>query len=291
MEHTHTYKYPCAPDDISAAIVIDDLSYHRDLAARVLRRAGWAVHLAASCAAGEALAEQVLGGPDAMRTVILTDLRLPGDPTDVAGRQVPAGARLALRLCGRMERGELPYAPIVALTALNDIEDHEAALLCGCAAVLAKPVTPALPARIVAALAQAPGEDTVARRLRSWLAGATAPGRVPALTERDLYAALLAHRRRGPLGLGESALAEALAPQIASRVRRGEHVYYLLEGHLAELKRLGAPQAFEILHGELTGEASPERQQATLGLSRAEYYERRRAAALALLDLLGRGAG
>jgi hypothetical protein len=214
-----------------------------------------------------------------------------------------------------MERGELPRAPIVALTALTEREIYLTALAFGCDAVLSKPATPDLAMRIEQGLAQARDEDADAvgagallRLLRCRLADTIAPyaytptrgamggsgdatppfARATGLIEQDITRALLAYHRRGLVGLGESALAAHLTPESTGLLQRGERTYTLLTRHLDEIMRLGAPESIAILQGELLNQASPTEQAAELGLSLSEYYRRRRDATLVLLDMLTR---
>jgi CheY-like chemotaxis protein len=280
----------------SVAIIVDDLAADRRLAARALERTGWAAHAARNSAEGDALIERLLCASAAVRLVIITDLHMPSDPAyHASDRRTVAGAQFALRLRARMERGELPRAPIVALTALTEREIYMTALAFGCDAVLPKPATPDLAARIEQALAQAHAADADAvgagallRLLRCRLAEVTVQQAARGLTEQDITRALLAYHRRGPTGLGESALAAYLAPQAAGLLQRGEQTYALLVRHLDEIMRLGAPESIAILQGELVHQAPPTQQAADMGLSLSEYYRRRREATLVLLDLLTR---
>jgi hypothetical protein len=52
--------------------------------------------------------------------------------------------------------------------------------------------------------------------------------------------------------------------------------------------RLGVNESIAILQGELVGQLSVADQCAALGISRSEYYRRRREATAVLLDLLTR---
>jgi CheY-like chemotaxis protein len=286
----------CIVMNPNIAIIVDDLAADRRLAARALERAGWTAHTARSSVEGDRLVAQLLCDGDAARIVIITDLHMPNDPPfSASDRRTVAGAQFALRLRARMERGELPRAPIIALTALTEREIHLTALAFGCDAVLPKPATPDLVARIEQALAQARTEDgdpvgagALLRLLRCRLAESTIRQVVPDLTEQDITKALLAYHRRGLVGLGESTLAAHLALRVAGLLQRGEQTYAMLVRHLDEIMQLGAPESLAILQGELVNHASPAEQCAELGLSLSEYYRRRREATLVLLDLLTR---
>ncbi|HEX9373926.1 MAG TPA: hypothetical protein VF897_23135, partial [Roseiflexaceae bacterium] len=206
--------------DLSAAIIVDDLAADRRLAARALERVGWATHTGRNSTEGDELAARLLCNGAAAQIVIITDLHMPNDPAySASDRRTAAGAQFALRLRARMELGELPRAPIVALTALTEREIHLTALAFGCDAVLSKPATPDLAMRIEQGLAQARAEDADAvgagallRLLRCRLAETIAPypyaveasgdatsplARASGLIEQDITRALLAYHRRG----------------------------------------------------------------------------------------------
>ncbi len=82
------------------------------------------------------------------------------------------------------------------------------------------------------------------------------------------------------------ALTAALAPHIASTLRRGEHTYAVLVDQLVAVMRLGAHESIAILQGEFIEHASPADQSAALGVSISEYYRRRREAIEVLVELL-----
>lgn len=282
--------------DIHSAVIVDDVAADRQLAARVLQRAGWIVQTARNTVEGEAQIATLAQLPNAMRTVILTDLHMPRDPAHTgADRSTSAGARWALRLRAQMERSGLPRLPIVALTALTEHEILLTALAFGCDAVVPKPITPDLASRIQQALTEAcaedaepVGADALLRLLRSRLADVLVgqPAQAPRLTEQEITKALLAYRRRGLVGLGGTVLAAFLAPHAASLVERGERTYAALVQHLDAIMQLGASASLTILQGELVHHCTPEEQCAEFGLSLSEYYRRRREAIAVLRDLL-----
>jgi hypothetical protein len=107
-----------------------------------------------------------------------------------------------------------------------------------------------------------------------------------AITEHDITKALLAYRRYGLVGLGESTLAAYLLPQSSNMLQRGEHTHARLIEYLHEVMQLGASESLLILQQELQRPAAPAEQRAELGLSKSEYYRRRREAMSALLALL-----
>jgi CheY-like chemotaxis protein len=280
----------------TTAVLVDDCPDQLRLLARVLQRAGWQVHTAAGSIEGEALAARILAGPAAAHTVILTDMHMPGDPY-AAAYPWAAGAYLALRLRARMQWGQLPCAPIIGLTNLLEPAIRTAALAFGCDAVLEKDPPLSLAARITAALQEArstAGLDGLDAMLR--LAGseesrqmdgrAQAPQPVPLPSVGNVNAALLAHRRYGLIGLGESVLARALEPQAGSALGRGEAAYTQLMRCLDELVRLGAGEAAAILHTELDRQLAPAAQQIQRALSKTAYYRLRRAAIQALVGML-----
>ena len=272
-------------------LLLDDVAADRQLAARVLHKHGWIVHGARTTVEADALLVQIAGST---HPLIVTDLHMPADPAHRNGdRAIVAGAQWALRVRAQMERGMLPRVPIVALTALTEHEIHLTALAFGCDAVVPKPITPALPDQIERALAQV-GDDgdvvgaaALLRLLRHQLAIALQPPPTCApITEQDVTRALLAYHRRGLLGLGDSTLAAALAPHIASTLRRGEHTYAVLVDQLAAVMRLGVHESIAILQGALIEHTSPADQSAALGVSLSEYYRRRREAIAVLVQLL-----
>lgn len=281
--------------NLNVAIVVDDIAADRQLVARVLRRAGWAVHPARNSAEANTLIDGIVQAEGAPHTLILTDLHMPNDRAFTAAEQrTTAGARLALQLRMRMEHGETPRMPIVALTALTEREMHLTALAFGCDAVLLKPATPDFDVRIQHALAQAQAEDAdvvgaaaLLRLLRSRLAEAINLN-MPAvsLTEQDITKALLAYHRQGIVGLGQSALAAWLAPTYANGMQRGEATYALLVECLDQIMRLGARESIELLSNEILHHSSPEEQCAKLNISLSGYYRRRREAIAALFDLV-----
>jgi CheY-like chemotaxis protein len=280
----------------TTAVLVDDRPEQLRLLARVLQRAAWQVHTAAGSIEGEALAARILAGPAAAHTVILTDMHMPGDPYAVAYSWA-AGTYLALRLRARMGWGELPRAPIVGLTSLLAPELHMTALAFGCDAVLEKDPPITLAARVTTALQEArstaglDGLDAMLRLARSeesrpmeGRAQASQPLLLP--TVADVNAALLAYRRYGLIGLGESALARALGPQAGSVLGRGEAAYAQLMCCLDELVCLGAGEAAAILHTELDRQLAPAAQQIQRALSKTAYYRLRRAAIQALVGML-----
>ncbi len=273
----------------TTVILVDDSPDQLRLLARVLQRASWQVHTAAGSIEGEALAARILAGPDAAQTVILTDLHMPRDPY-AAAHPWAAGAYLALRLRARMEWGELPRAPIVGITSLLEPEICMAALAFGCDAVLEKDPPLSLAARVTAALEEAhctstlAGLDAMLRLARPERAQVPQP--VPLPTVADVNAALLAYRRCGVVGLGASALARMLVPQVESVLQRGEAAYAQIMGCLDELACLGAGEAAAILHSELERQLTPSAQQIQLARSKTAYYRLRRAAIHALVGML-----
>lgn len=281
--------------DMHNVIVIDDLAADRQLAVRVLRRANWNVQAVRSTVEAEVLIAAIRTEERA-HTLILTDLHMPRDPAhgDVAGGAT-AGARWALQLRVRMEQGKVPRFPIIAFTALTEREIFTTALVFGCDAVVSKPVTPDLTARITRAVEQSEadfidpaGATALLRLLRCRLANAvgTTSTSNQQLTEAELTRALLAYQRRGVVGLGESALAAYLVPHATSLIVRGERTYKLLLHHLHTILSLNASASLTLLKGELQHHISPSDQAAELGLSISEYYRRRREAIAVLFDLL-----
>jgi CheY-like chemotaxis protein len=285
--------------DFRVAIINDDLAADRRLAARALRQAGLEVHTARNSVEGDALVERLLLGPGVKHVIVITDLHLPNDPAGAGlNGKGAAGVHWALRLRARMEHGTLPRVPLVALTALSEREIHMTALAFGCDAVVPKPATPDLVTRIRQALATAHAEnvDAVGAQallslLRCRLAETFTPASAsaPRLTEQHITRALLAYRRRGLVGLGESELASALLPQVGGLSERGERTYALLVHCLDAVKQLGAAESLTILRGELLDQFGVDQQCAELNISISEYYRRRREAIAVLLDLLTRG--
>lgn len=274
------------------AILVDDVAADRQLAARVLRHAGWTIYAARTTIEGDALLQHHATGSHDL--LVITDLHMPADPAHRTGdRTTVAGAHWALQLRAQMERAALPRLPVVAFTALTQQEIHLTALAFGCDAVVPKPVTPDLAQRIEQTLQQLSSENDpvgsaallglLRYRLADALAGPTAP---TPLTEHDLTRALLAYRRRGLVGLGESTLAGALAPHLGGILARGDYVHALLLEHLDAALRLNAFEAMLILQGELVQHATPAERSAALGLSLSEYYRRRREAISVLSELL-----
>jgi CheY-like chemotaxis protein len=269
---------------LTTAVLVDDRPEQLRLLTRVFQRSGWDVHPAAGSVAGEALAASILAGPAAAHTVILTDMHMPGDPY-VDDLPAAAGAYLALRLRARMSWRELPRAPIVGLTSLAITDLQLGALFCGCDALLEKDPPLQLAARITATLEHSyraehtAGFDALLRLAQ----------RVPApprLTDAAVKAALLAYRRSGVIGLGKSALAQALVPQAASVLQRGEAAYAQILHVLDALDRMGAGAAAVILRLELEHEAAPDERALALALSHAQYYRHRQRAVRQLRDLL-----
>jgi CheY-like chemotaxis protein len=268
----------------TTAIVVDDKATHRHLTARVLQQAGWSVHLAHDGVSGARLAKAMLMRESAEQTLILTDLHMPwsNDPHDTL-----AGTHLALYLRTSMDRGELPQAPIIALTVILDDHVQLRARACGCDAVLGKPATCDLPERIAAALGQSSVNHHTAEQaliitmLRAELAAALLPVEptCPTLTIADLNAALLAYRRRGGIGLGESRLAHLLAPDIAETLARGEAIEAMLRRHLECLARQHA-SAVGLLQAEMELDEHADDQHPAI--SKSTYY-RLRGSAITLL--------
>jgi CheY-like chemotaxis protein len=256
----------------------------------VLERAGWQAHAALSSIEGLALAARILAGPAAAHTVILTDMHMPGDP-DADGLDAAAGAYLALRLRARMAAGELPRAPIVAITGMPLAETRLAALACGCDALVDKSPPLDLAARVTAELEHAyrPARplvvDALLRQAQPAREAMRSPAR-PHLTVADVNAALLAYRRYGLVGLGQSALARALTPPAASALQRGQAAYAWLMECLDALAALDAGEAAAMLRAEMEGQLSPAAQYRKLAQSQATYYLLRRGAIKSLADLL-----
>ena len=279
------------------AIIIEDLAADRQLATLPLERAGWRVLPARNSAEGTTQIAATLEASEGDGMVIVTDLHLPNDPAAPPGgaRRV-AGAYLALQLRSRMSRGELPRVSIVALTALSEREIHMTALAFGCDAVLTKPATPDLAARIEQAVeaaqredAEVVGADALLRLMRLHLADTISALReepAAVLSEQDIKQALLAYRRQGLMGLGASVLAQTLFPDAFTPLHRGEQCYQRLLECLHEIRQLGAAESVALLQKELVEATSPGEVASELALSRSEYYRRRSEAISVLLDLL-----
>lgn len=203
-----------------SAIIVDDLAADRQLAAHALRQFGWAVQVARNSAEASILLAKVVASTLAPNTIILTDLHMPNDPIHrtATGNQ-RAGSSYALALRARMELGEIPRMPIIALTALTEHEAHLTAIAFGCDAVLLKPATSDLSTRITAALNDAANEltDTIGANailslLRQRLAAELLGNSTKIISEHDITKALLAYRRYGTVGLGQSLLSVWLVP-------------------------------------------------------------------------------
>jgi two-component system, cell cycle response regulator DivK len=102
-------------------LIVDDNEKNRKLARDVLRVAGFGTVEAAS--GGEAIALAAERLPD----VILLDLGLP----DMVGTDVARDLR---------DRARTARIPIVALSALSDVGDHDWLLAAGFAGFLSKPI-------------------------------------------------------------------------------------------------------------------------------------------------------
>lgn len=268
-------------------LIIDDLAADRMLAHHCLTAAGWTTELARNSSAAWAVLERWRRAGTS--GLILTDLHMPHD--SFHRTTGTAGAWLALALREQMQRGTIPHLPIVALTALAEEDVHLTARAFGCDAVLIKPATPDLPQRIEEALARAAdqtpaGTDAMLGLLRHTLAetlGGLAPRQI---TEQQLTRALLAYRRRGLVGLGESELAALLIPGESRPLRRGELALERMRAAIERALHLGLTDTATLLRGELLAEESPAVQSHTLGLSISEYYRRRREAIGTLLQLM-----
>lgn len=279
------------------AIIVDDLAADRQIAAHALQRVDWTVHTARNSIEAIALIERVVNDETASHTFILTDLHMPNDPTAAdTPNQTTTGARFALYIRTQMEQGAVPRMPIVALTALTEREMHMTALAFGCDAVLTKPATPDLALRIEQALAQdgeesdAVGAYALLQLLRCRLAELTqlAPPAIITPNEQHITRALLAYHRQGLVGLGQSVLASWVVPHCDSVIQRGEETYKQLLTYLDEIMRLGVHESMNILYGELKHNTAPADQCHELGISRSEYYRRRREAVAVLLELVTR---
>lgn len=276
-----------------AALLVDDLAADRQLAARVLKRAGWQVLVARNSREAQALLPQLLQFTEGTTRIILTDLNMPEAPPMI---ELPgsSGAQLALVLRTQMEGGTLPRLPILALTALTEQESHMTALAFGCDAILTKPVTPDLAQRIIDAMIQMQSEEydivgagPMLRLLRHHLATQmTSVPPPPLLTENDVTKALLSYARQGSIGLGQTRLAEVIAPARLDPVQRGEYVYAHLIRCLQRVMAMNIPESLAVLQGELIDQASIADQCAALAISRSEYYRRRKEAISVLLTLV-----
>ena len=267
--------------NINAAIVVDDLAADRQLTVHVLKRAGWTVWSARNSVEGQALINEH-GAAYADQLIIITDLHMPKDPAQRSlAQRGSAGACFALNLRTAMEHGEIARVPIIALTALSEHEVHQTALAFGCDIVLTKPATPDLPQRIAQALSQAATKDAVGvgpllHLLRHHLVQHLQE--TATLQESDLTKALLAYRRYGMVGLGQSELAAQLVPRELNPLQRGEQVHALLLKQIDAVLRLGLNESLAILRAELLYAITPEAQAQQLAISLSEYYRRRREA-------------
>lgn len=275
-------------------LVVDDLAADRQLVAYALQKAGWSVRLARNTGEAQQIVREWAVSELRPRLVI-TDLYMPNDPLHTTNQTGAAGSQFVLGLRAKMERGQLPRWPIVALTALTEQETHLTALAFGCDLVLTKPALPTLAVRIEAGLAQVEdeyaepvGTNALLTLLRRRLAEAMLPEVAPAapLLEQDITRALLAYQRQGVVGLGQSALAQYLVLQPSSALQRGEVVYRQLLEYIEEIMQLGVHESARLLLGELRDQLSPAVQSRAIGLSRSEYYRRRREAVRVLLEML-----
>lgn len=280
--------------ELNTAIVVDDIESHREGTARLLRRSGWAAHTAHNGASGATLSQQILSVHPPEHVVVITDLHMPwGESPD----DDLAGTHLALWLRVHMDAATLPRVPIVALTALTNPQTLQLARAYGCDAVLEKPATLDLPARIQAALASPFPAPDAEQACTTAVLRAALVARLPALSATggnqttptslsiaDLNAALLAYRRRGAVGLGESRLARYVAPEIPETLRRGEETVTLLREQLELLAQRGETSA-HILLAELDPAGVPGRQ---LAMSQSTRYRQRQAAGAQLLALLAK---
>ena len=277
---------------LHTAIVVDDMESHREGTARLLRRSGWATYTAHNGASGAALSQQILAAHPPEQVVVITDLHMPWSESP---HDDLAGTHLALWLRVHMDRATLPRVPIIALTALTDPETLFQARAFGCDAVLEKPATLDLPARIQAALASPnPSPDPAHTQIMAVLRAALVaklPALDPAahsqtasisLSIADLNAALLVYRRHGLVGLGESRLARYLAPEIPETLRRGEETAAMLHTRLELLAQRGETSAQTLL-AELNTADAPEQH---LAISKSTYYRQRQVASTQLLALL-----
>ncbi len=272
----------------NTALIVDDIQAHRDSAARILGHCGWNTYTAPDGARGAVLAQEILTHGPIQQVVILTDLRMPWSafPADPL-----AGTHLALYLRTHMDNNLLPRVPILAFTALPDAETLLMARAFGCDAILEKPATFDLPTRIVDALANSseaslpPEQQAIIATLRAQLvARIPTLATIPAtLSSADMNAALLAFRRRGPVGLGASRLAHVLAPTVPGDLLRGEWVAEYLRSQLDRLARQGDP-AIHLLQAELG--VAREGTHISHCYSKSTYYRQRAVAVNALLECI-----
>lgn len=120
------FPSPRAPESgpasaVPLVLIVDDNDTNRKLARDVLRAAGFGTVEAAS--GGEAIALAAERLPD----VILLDLGLP----DMVGTDVARDLR---------DRARTARIPIVALSALSDVGDHDWLLAAGFTGFLSKPI-------------------------------------------------------------------------------------------------------------------------------------------------------
>lgn len=118
-------------------LLVEDNPLDAQIAQIKLQAVGFEITLATSVLEAETCAMQLLdpaasSGP----LLILLDIRMP-DPS----HPELASPLLAAALCGRMQRGELRPATMIALTSQVTAEAEEEALFAGCAHVLPKPLT------------------------------------------------------------------------------------------------------------------------------------------------------
>jgi two-component system cell cycle response regulator DivK len=110
-----------SPTPVPLVLIVDDNEKNRKLAREVLRAAGFGTLEAGSGAEAIAVAGERL--PD----MILLDLGLP----DMAGTDVARAFR---------DRARTADIPVVALSALPDLGDHDWLLEAGFAGFLSKPI-------------------------------------------------------------------------------------------------------------------------------------------------------
>ncbi len=110
--------------DSKIALIIEDDTDQRTLFSLMLRRRGWTTVEAATGEQAQALLDRVR--PD----VIVLDVMLPD--------------RDGIKLCRDWRaRADLPFVPILVLTALSDPHTRTRALAAGADAFVAKPISPA----------------------------------------------------------------------------------------------------------------------------------------------------
>lgn len=118
-------------------LLVEDNPLDAQIAQIKLQAVGFEITLASSLLEAETCAMQLLDPASPPLTLlILLDIRMP-DPS----HPELASPLLAAALSGRMRRGELRPATMIALTSQVTAEVEEEALFAGCAHVLAKPLT------------------------------------------------------------------------------------------------------------------------------------------------------